>query len=445
VIRRISLSFATLLLMAATAAAVTVTGTVKNGTTGKPAAGDDVVLLALSQGMSEVGHTKTDASGTFHLDVDDPNTPHLVRVNHHGVNYFPAGGPLRPGMSTVDITVYDTAKKLDGISTTANVLRVQTDGGNLQVLELIAVNNASNPPRALQSERTYEFFLPEGAQVDQSLVQGPGGMPVTVAPVPEKGGKYYFASALKPGETRFEVSYHLPYSGEASFKPRITEDVQHFVVMMPNSMRFEAKDTGTFSPMSDGSKSNIQVATAVKPGADLEFRVSGNGVLAEDNAPGGGQEQAQARAPMAGSGGGAPDNRPGGGLGAPIDAPDPLHEFRWLILAGLSIVVVSGGVFVASRASQNPPLNTADAPAPVAKPVTPTRTAKPAVPAPPIPNAASVAEPMNHAAMLLQGLKEELFQLEVERQQGKISAEEYEKTKAALDQTLSRALARAAK
>jgi hypothetical protein len=45
--------------------------------------------------------------------------------------------------------------------------------------------------------------------------------------------------------------------------------------------------------------------------------------------------------------------------------------------------------------------------------------------------------------MLLEGLKEEIFQLEVERQQGRISEEDYQKTKSALDQTLQRALARA--
>jgi hypothetical protein len=44
--------------------------------------------------------------------------------------------------------------------------------------------------------------------------------------------------------------------------------------------------------------------------------------------------------------------------------------------------------------------------------------------------------------MLLQALKEELFQLEIERQQGKIAPAEYEKAKAALDQTLHRALTR---
>ena len=48
------------------------------------------------------------------------------------------------------------------------------------------------------------------------------------------------------------------------------------------------------------------------------------------------------------------------------------------------------------------------------------------------------------SSMLLEGLKEELFQLEVERRQGQISQAEYEKAKAAMDQTLERALKREA-
>jgi len=47
-------------------------------------------------------------------------------------------------------------------------------------------------------------------------------------------------------------------------------------------------------------------------------------------------------------------------------------------------------------------------------------------------------------SMLMEGIKEELFQLEVERKQGQISQADYEKAKAALDQTLERALKREA-
>ena len=48
------------------AAASTLTGTVKNGTTGKPSVGDDVVLIKFGQGMEEAGRTKTDANASTH-------------------------------------------------------------------------------------------------------------------------------------------------------------------------------------------------------------------------------------------------------------------------------------------------------------------------------------------------------------------------------------------
>jgi hypothetical protein len=79
------LLFSTLLVVSASAQ--TLTGTVKNGTTNKPAAGDDVVLLSLGQGMEESGRTKTDAKGNFSLKLDNATSPHLVRVIHEDVTY----------------------------------------------------------------------------------------------------------------------------------------------------------------------------------------------------------------------------------------------------------------------------------------------------------------------------------------------------------------------
>jgi hypothetical protein len=43
---------------------------------------------------------------------------------------------------------------------------------------------------------------------------------------------------------------------------------------------------------------------------------------------------------------------------------------------------------------------------------------------------------------LLAALKDEIFQLEIEHKQGQISDQEYTKTKAALDETLARAIKR---
>ena len=88
-----------------------------------------------------------------------------------------------------------------------------------------------------------------------------------------------------------------------------------------------------------------------------------------------------------------------------------------------------------------------------ATPSTPTRVAAPVATAPvssaqvtPAPAAAAPVAAANGSrpSMLLEVLKEEIFQLEMEHKQGKISQQEYEKAKAALDGTLERALKRTA-
>ena len=130
----------------------------------------------------------------------------------------------------------------------------------------------------------------------------------------------------------------------------------------------------------------------------------------------------------------SPDNRPGGGLGAPIDAPDPLHNYRWPILAGLAIILGCGATFVVSRSTQQQPAN-ASVPVghePLSQSAAPKSRGGTAAP----------PAPSDRSAMLLEGLKEELFQLELDKQQGRISDQDYQTAKAALDQTLKRALTR---
>ncbi len=123
---RISAVVLTLALSAA-ASAQTLTGTVTNGTTNKPAAGDDVILIKLAQGMEEAARTKTDSKGAFHFDLSDAGGPHLIRVIHQNVTYHHMAPP---GTSSVDVQVFDVAKKIEGISATADLLYVQANRTN---------------------------------------------------------------------------------------------------------------------------------------------------------------------------------------------------------------------------------------------------------------------------------------------------------------------------
>ena len=179
----------------------------------------------------------------------------------------------------------------------------------------------------------------------------------------------------------------------------------------------------------------MQVASDTTDGENLAFHISGEGMLRtgqqSGNQSSGGREQSSA--------GGAPgaqsNNRPGGGLGPPIDAPDPLQEYRWWILGGAAAVLLIGSVRVALRQQsatrafrrqkgssclQTPMQREVDHQAAEATTVR-TTAARP-------------------TSLLMDGIKEELFQIEVERKQGQISQAEYQKAKAALDQTLARAL-----
>ena len=437
---RVFCLFACLLVLSSFAAAQTIAGTVTNGTTGKPSAGDDVTLLSLSQGMQEIANGKSDAQGRFSFPAPaDSQAPHMVRVTHQGVNYFPQGGPLMPGSTTAELTVYDSAKKVDGLSQTVEVDRFQSDGKQLDGISLYAVTNKSQPPRTVANDKgTFEIVLPEGAEIESAEAKGPGGQPIATETTPGAQKSHYLLSyPLRPGETQFQISYHMPYRGEASFSPKPLGDVQHFVVMLPKTMSFTAKDAQQFQPMAD-PQSIVMVATNVKPGQDLSFRVAGTGIFQTDN-----QQSAQAGADsgggaMGGSQAAANDNRPGGGLGAPIDAPDPLHDYRAYILGAFALVLVMGGAYIVSRSNRpHPATVAAGAPGQV-------EADSPEAAAAFADYIEPAASPRDRNALLLEAMKEELFQLEIDRQQGKVTPEEYTKAKAALDETIKRALARGA-
>jgi hypothetical protein len=423
------------------ASAQIITGTVTNATTGKPSAGDVVTLLSLSQGMQEVANTKSDARGGFSLPAPaGDRAPHMVRVTHEGVNYFPPGGPLMPGTTTAQLTVYDSARRVEGLSQTVEVERYQSDGKQLEGIALYAIRNQSQPPRTVADDKhTFEFVLPDGAELESAQAKGPGGQPIAVEALPgSQKDRYAFNYPLRPGETQFQVSYHMPYSGEASISPKRLGEVQHFVVMTPEGITFTPKNPQQFQSMPD--QPGVMVATDVKPGQDLSFRIAGTGEFQPEGQQGPqptGRGDASGGGAMGGSQAGANDNRPGGGLGAPIDVPDPLHEYRAYILGAFALVLVMGGAYVVSKSNVRP------------HPVTAAAGESGHVAVEAGEAAADFADFMEPAApardrnaLLLEAMKEELFQLEVDRQQGKIGAEEYGKAKSALDETIKRALAR---
>lgn len=403
------------------AAAQSITGTVTNKTTNKPAAGDDVVLIRLSQGMQESNRTKTDARGHFSLDLPDQGV-HLVRVTHDKANYF---RPAPPGTAKVDIDVFNAAAKVDGIANEAQVMRLQTDesGKTLRVVQNFFVKNDSDPPKTQFSDRPFEFYLPAGAVVEGSAALGPGGMPVQASPVPLGDPNHYaFIFPIRPGETRFQITYHLPYNGGLQMTPKLVLPTDTVAIMMPKSMSFKAGPAAPYSAVNDEVNAQTYVARGVSPSQPLEFTVGGSGQLPRDSqqaATSGSGEPGQTQGASTGTA--ATDTRPGGGLGNPIDPEgtnDPWAKYKWWILGGLGLLLAgSAGVMLKRQPEPGAELAARR-------------------------SAGGGGGQDGIARGSLAALKEELFSLETDRLQGRVSETEYQEHKSALEKVLRRVLAR---
>jgi hypothetical protein len=438
---RIVSVLALILLLSSLATAQTLTGIVRNSTTNKPAAGDDVVLLSLGQGMEEAGRTKTDAKGHFTFKLEAQG-PHLVRVIHQEVTYHRMAPP---GTTSVAVEVYDVGKKVEGITVVADIMRFQANQGQLEVERTFAVTNNSKPPRTQMNEHNLEFYIPDGATITEAQAMTAGGQPVKSAPVPEDNSKsrYAFLFPLRPGETRFSVVYTLPYTGSANIDPKTVYPLEHFVAIAPKAMTFSAAPGSSYqvAPFPGQPDANVEVASNMKVGEPMAFKLSGQGMLAAPPDEDGQQGQSQSAPEQ-------PESRPGGGLGPPIDAPDPLQKYRWQILGGFALVLVVGGVYVASRQqAANRVARSKGKALPSLEEDEDYLAAELPAARESRPNEARLSEPRSQvqrgsSSMLLEALKEELFELEVEHKQGRISQQEYESAKSALDQTLQRALRR---
>ena len=419
-----------LVFAGAVAQAATVTGTVTDKTTGKPAAGDPVVLMEPMAGMSEVGRATSDARG--HYSLNEPGSvPYLIRVTHQGADYFvsaPQGG------GPADISVFDVAPKVDGVTVDEHVIGVETDNGQLRVVESYVVRNGSTPPRTQWSKKSFEIVLPPDAVLGDVSAQRPGtgSLPTTVKLDPDgPKGHYSFNFPIQPDEggkgTLFRVEYEVPYSsGKYDFHAMVTLPANTVWVVLPKSMTFSGGSGAGFeSSPQDPSMQTFMTRNAV-PGKPIEFTVSGSGSFPRED------QNAQSDNGGQGAGGqseGGAGNKPGGGLGVPINTPDPLSKYKWWILCGLALVLAAAAAFLLRKPALAGAGATAGAGTVAASTVH-------------TPSAGPSTAPGARSSALLSALKEELFTLESEKIAGTLAPNEYAEQKAALETVLKRALKR---
>jgi hypothetical protein len=422
-------------ILAAAAHAGTLSGTVINRTTGKATPNIDLTLLSPTQGMRELGSSKSDAQGHFTITNDAIGTaPVLVRATYHDVSYNTFAPPGRPN---VEVEIYEPSKDIKTVSIANHIIIFQPGDDKLIGAEEYIVRNASQPPQAyFRTEGNFEFAIPEKATLQRVSTVNVTGMSVQQASIDKGKGHIAIAYPFRPGDTSIRLSYEMPYSASATTLKltAVYPGVNTLVVVPPG-----VTVTGD-GLTAAGQEQGMFLFTHAPLAAKASFNVKLSGVAAPqaaDAGAGDGQGAGQ---------GGMPQEGNSRTQTQDVQAvPGRLSEFKWPLLvlllagfAGLAILLSRKKVVVVQGPGDEiePPTSSAGqkkaAPAAARAPAADasTTSASAAV------LAASVASVNAHVNSSLDTLKDEVFRLELRKQAGTISDEDYAREKTRVEKLL---------
>src|SRR5215468_1168031 len=415
------------------ARAGTVRGTVKNGIMGQAAAGVELTLVQPMGGMQELAHTKSGAQGEFTFDNPNLGTQAiLVRASYRGIHFNSA---VPPGTSAVQVDIYEPSTDVKTINVPSHVVIFQPHGSVLLVGEEYQIENKSQPAHAyFRAEKNFEFAVPEKAKLREVAAAGPAGMPVVQSPIDKKNNRYSIAYAFRPGESTVRYSYELPYAENAATVklPTIYPGGRLLVVAPPT---VQVSGSG-LEPNGQEQGMSLYGREDVPAGTVVAVNLSGTAPLSSANS--GGDQGQQGRD--------APEARGESG-GATIQAvPGRLDALKWPLVGVLAVffavfayllsrkqVVVPGAEhgaaeFDTPRKGKKLPTSAAAAPTTGSSPVS--------VPLAPTNGASTLKEVDAAIGTSLDALKESLFRLELRRQAGTISEEEYAQERAKAEKVL---------
>jgi hypothetical protein len=273
------------LLAAASFAAVD--GTVVNRTTGKPQPGVVVTLYRLGgAGMQPVKTVKTDAQGAFRVD-QQLEGPHLLQAIYDGVVY---NRMLQPGSpsSGLELDVYNASAKVAGAKVSQHMVLLEPLGGVLHVNESIIFNNSANLTYNDPANGTLRVFLPETIRgAPRVTITAPQGMPVERSAVATKTPNVYKIDfPVKPGETRFDLTYVLPMPESKTFTGKVLHDGAPVRLVAPRGVTLNGAKVQLI-----GQEPTTQASVYQVDAKEYSVEIEGTGQLAagDDTAQGGGR------------------------------------------------------------------------------------------------------------------------------------------------------------
>lgn len=277
---------AAICLLSIACSAQTFLGRLMNGSTGNPQPSRQVILLTSS---GECGHAMTNDSGEFRIVPKVKLGQHasaVLKATLDGVDYFQ---PAIAGQVT-DFKVYQSADRVSLISSPLSILQFQSVGKQLQVTELHALNNLSNPPITQADPNNFVLSIPPGAQIEPAIVSSPDGGTSKVPLVSVAGStdQYRIEFPIKPGLTKYAIRYELSYDATSFvFRRQIQYPMNRIGVIIPKSMHLRLISPHSLRLVAGGQGAQEQQFELNKLASNttVAFKLSGTGELAHSFHP----------------------------------------------------------------------------------------------------------------------------------------------------------------
>ena len=220
-----------------------VTGTVVNRTTGQPQAGATVGLYILGQnGLDQVDQAKSDGQGRFTINREIQG-PHMIRATVDAVTYnlmLPPGSPP----TNLTLEVYSSSKQPGAAKVGKHMILFQPGGGQMLVNETYLCSNDGKTTWNDPNHGTVRFYLPPGADGKVEVnATPPSGLPLGVLPDKTSTPNVYAVDyPVMPGETRFDLSYTVPYTEGAAYAGMIASKDDNTYLIAPNGVTLQGEN-----------------------------------------------------------------------------------------------------------------------------------------------------------------------------------------------------------
>jgi hypothetical protein len=261
------------LALAAPASALTIRGTVENGTTGAKDVDAKIVVVNPSEGMEEVAEVQSHG-GRFEIPNLDP-AMYILRTRYAGIDY---STPVQAMGEDIDVTVtvYEATTSWDGVRITVPHLAASRQGDWLFIEQLYEITNETL--RSVGGENgAFRLYLPPDIDSLTHCSVQAMGVPVDRTPVATGTANVYKIDyPIRPGITRISLTYVVPYTNDTYTLPqKFLQDTAHITVFAVDPSMKVTSTSHTFEGSEDVHGMTAYTLHAVKANSDLVLTFAG--------------------------------------------------------------------------------------------------------------------------------------------------------------------------